>query len=105
VAAAAAEFVGNPGQLTNLRGGEQPAGNFAAHHLYAGLALSVDAVLQAKWTEVGVGNLPGQVGDCFGPERFDFFPNRSIMLILKRFPLRKDYFGGCCHNHLNSDRD
>ena len=105
VAASAAEFVGNAGQLTHLRGGEQPAGDFAAHHLHAGLALPVDTVFQAKWTEVSVGNLPGQVGHCLGAEGFDLFPNRLIVLILKLFPLRKDYLGGCCHNHLNSDRD
>jgi hypothetical protein len=28
-----------------------------------------------------------------------------IMLILKLFPLRKDFLGTGCHNHLHSDRD
>ena len=89
----------------HLGGGEQAAGDLAAHHLDARLALAVDAVLQAEGPEVVFGDLAGQVGHCLGAERFDLFANRSIMLILKLFPLRKDYLGGCCHNHLNSDRD
>ena len=100
VAAAAAELVGDARQLIHLGGGEQAAGDFAAHHLDAGLALSVDAVLQAEWTEVRVGNLPSQVGHCLGAEGFDFFANRFIVLILKLFPLRKGYLDGRCHNHL-----
>jgi hypothetical protein len=100
VAASAAELVGHARQLIHLGGGEQPAGDLAAHHLDAGLALSVDAVLQAEWTEVSLGNLPSQEGHCLGPEGFDFLPNRFIVLILKLFPLRKGFFDGCCHNHL-----
>ena len=101
VTASAAELVGNAGHLNHLAGGEQPAGDLAAHHLDAGLTLSVDAVLQAKWTEVGLGNLPSQEGHCLGAESFNFLPNRFIVLILKLFPLRNGFFGGCCHNHLN----
>jgi hypothetical protein len=87
--------------LTHLESGEQPAGDLAAHHLDAGLALSVDAVFQPKWTEVGLGNLPSQEGHCLDPESFDLFPNGFIVLILKLFPLRKNFLDGCFHNHLN----
>ena len=105
VAAPSAEFVGNAGQLNHLIGGEQPAGDLTAHHLNAGLPLSVDAVFQAKWTEVSLGNFPSQEGHCLGPEDLDFFPNRFIVLILKLFPLREGFLGGRGHNHLCSGRD
>src|ERR1035437_3901393 len=47
------------------------------------------------------GNLPSQKGHCLGPESFDLFPNGFIVLILKLFPLRKNFLDGCFHNHLN----
>jgi hypothetical protein len=105
VAAPSAEFVGNTGQLNHLIGGKQPAGNFAAHHLNAGLSLAVDAVFQAKWTKVSLGNFPSQEGQCLGPKDFNFFPDRFIVLILKLFPLREDFPDGRGHNHLYSGRD
>src|ERR1035438_1872884 len=113
VAASAAEFVGNARQLAHLESREQPARDLAAHHLHAGLALAVDAVFQAKRTEVVLGNVPSQKRNCLGPESFDLLPNRSIILILKLFPLRNGFLDGCRHNrlhwtqinHLNIHRD
>src|ERR1022692_1130429 len=104
VTASAAELVGHARQLNHLARGEQPAGDFAAHHLDAGLTLSVDAMLQAKWTEVRLGNLPGQEGQCLGAESLNFLPNRYIVLILKLFPLTNGFFRDCCHNDLKSGR-
>jgi hypothetical protein len=101
VTASAAELVGHTRQLSYLVRGEQPAGDFAAHHLDARLTLSVDAVLQAKWTEVGFGNLPSEEGHGLGAESLNFLPNRYIVLILKLFSLRDGVFRGCCHNHPN----
>ena len=45
-----------PASWSSLRGGQQPAGNFAAHHLDAGLALAINAVLQAEGTEFVLGD-------------------------------------------------
>ena len=82
------------------RGGQQAAGDLAAHHLDAGLALAVDAVFEAEGAELVFGDLAGQEGLGLGAEGFDLFPDGSIMLILKLFPLGEDFLGGGCHNHL-----
>ena len=95
---AAAELVGHARELVHLFGSEQAAGDFAAHHLNALLALSIDAVLQAKGAEISVGNLPSQVGHCLGAEGFDLFAYRFIVLFFKLFPLGEGFFGGRCHN-------
>ena len=67
------------GQLVHLGGGEQPAGNLAADHLDAGLALAVDAVFQAEGAEVFFGDFAGEEGGGFGAEGFDLLADEAVM--------------------------
>ena len=73
VALAAAELVGDAGELVDLAGGEQSAGYFASHHLDAGLSLAVNAVFEAEGAESVFRDLAGEEG--LGPvtEGFDLF--------------------------------
>jgi hypothetical protein len=88
VAASTAEFIGDARQLTHLLCGQQPTGDFAAHHLDARLSLAVNAVLEAEGSELGVSNLPCEDGHCLCPEGFDFLSDCFNMLILKLLALR-----------------
>jgi hypothetical protein len=80
---AAGELVGDAGQLADLGGGEEAAGDLAADHLDAGLTLAVDAVFEAEGAEFVLGDLAGE--ELTGPhtEGFDLFAYDTIMLNLE----------------------
>jgi hypothetical protein len=80
VALTASVSVADVRQLFHLRGGQQAAGNLAAHHLDAGLPLPIDAVLQAERAEFIFRDFPGQEGAGLAAEGFDFFANQAVVL-------------------------
>ena len=67
-------------QLLHLRCRQQSAGNLAAHHLHARLALAVDAVLQAERAEFVFGNFPRQEGVGLAAEGFDLLADQVVVL-------------------------
>src|ERR1035441_5982272 len=83
VAFAAGEPFADARQLFHLRGGEQAAGDLAAHHLDAGLTLPVDAVLEAERAEVVLRDFAGEEGVGFAAEGFDFFADQVVVLELE----------------------
>jgi hypothetical protein len=91
MATAAAELVGDPSQLLHLRGREQSAGDLAAHHLDAGLALSVNAVFEAEGAELIFGNLAIEVGAGSGTKGFDLVADYAIMFNFKLLPAGKGF--------------
>ena len=62
VAFAAAELFGDFRELVGLCGSQQAAGDFAADHLDARLALAVDAVFQAERAEIVLGDFAREEG-------------------------------------------
>src|SRR6266571_149843 len=88
VSPAATELLGDARELFHLWRRQQPAGNFAAHHLDARLPLPIDPMLEPEGTEVVLRNLPGLESRGLPAEDFDFLTNGPIMLLLEHFALR-----------------
>ena len=84
---AAAELLGDARELFHLRRRQQPAGNFAAHHLDARLPLPIDPMFEPEGTEVVLRNLPRLESRGLPPEDFDFLTDGLIVLLLKHFTL------------------
>jgi hypothetical protein len=105
MALAAAEFVGNAGELQHLFGGEKAAGDFAANHLDARLPLAVDAVFEAERAEIVFSDFAGKERGGFGTKGLDLLADRNLVLFFKRFALVKPGFEKGGHNHLISDAD
>ncbi len=101
VAAASAELFGDPAKLLHLADGREAAGDLAAHHLDPGLALPVDAMLQAEGAEFVFGDLPIQ--KCLGAmaEGFDLLANSVRVLNLKLFAFGKGCW--CKRGHKSTD--
>jgi hypothetical protein len=105
VSSAAGEFVGDAGELADLRGGEKATGDLAADHLDTGLALAVDAVLEAEGTEFVLGDLAGEELTGAGTKGLNLFADGAIMLNLEVLLVGLDLRGGGRHNHPLIDRD
>jgi hypothetical protein len=105
MAASAAEFVCNAAELFGLASGHQAAGNFAADHLKAGLALAVDAVFETEGAEFVVRDVSGQDFLGLGPKGLDLLTDRDFVLFFKAFSLNELLLDCGSHNRLISDRD
>src|ERR1035438_1159250 len=105
VRSAAGEFVGDAGELAGLGSGEKPAGDLATHHLDAGLALPVDAVLEAERAEFVLGDLAGQELRGARAEGLDFFADSAIMLNFELLGVGLDLRGSGRHSHHFIDRE
>jgi hypothetical protein len=103
---AAGEFVGDAGELAGLGSGEKAAGDLAADHLDAGLALAVDAVFEAEGAEFVLGDLAGEELTGAEVEGFDLLADGAIILNLKVLVVGLNLRGSGCHSRLLSiDRD
>ncbi len=80
VSFAAAELVGDGGQLIHLRRGHRSARDLGADHVHAGLPLAVYAAAQALGAELVVGEPAGHVLLGVGTEQLDVGSNRGVVL-------------------------
>ena len=102
---AAGEIFGDAGELAYLGSGEKAAGDLAADHLDAGLALAVDAVFKAEGAEFVLGDLAGEELTGADAEGFNLFADGAIVLNLEVLGVRLDFRGGGRHNHHLVDRN
>jgi hypothetical protein len=94
---AAAEILGDHGQLLHLRRRQQSPGDLAPHHLHAGLPLPVDAVLQAEGTKLVFRDFADQEGLRPLPKGLDFLPNQTIVFLFELLPAKGIFLG--CSGH------
>jgi hypothetical protein len=91
--------------LAGLLGGEKAAGDLAADHLDTGLALTVDAVLEAKGAEFVLGDLAGEELTGADAEGLNLFADGAIVLNLEVLLAGLKLRGNGRHNHPLIDRD
>ena len=100
VSLAAAELVGDGGQLIHLRRGHRSARDLGADHVHAGLPLAVYATAQALRTELVVGQLASRELLGVGTEELDIGSNCGVVL---RFRLVLEVRRGRNYPHVYRD--